>query len=510
MASRVILFDANFFFRGFKDSPPRLRLVVEEIKRRGWQPATTVEIIKEIKKPRSLKKTIRDTLEVIETCPQEARELRDDIFSNCGKAPKSPQDLSLVLAAAEYSKVTIVTTDKLLEETVNNCLSKKAKYRDKYRNIEAKVPSAWLMFLANSAEDSQTQKILEYVAYEFLEKEGKFSLVPKEGEYAIIPKGGLKRFLKTIKKVVISLKTALRQPHKPPKELSYKPDSKILIVTICSYVKEKGGGREYNVKDSIRSKLRETTITDLLRARKTILNIIKQDKEITWKRVPAFELKLNEHLVCGKDFGGDSDASYKSAIDRYSGRFYLALGQEGKEKLFRSRHHILIVSGLYGLITPTEPIQLYSCPLVEDSEVQKIWKEDNVLTKVLMDYVKKEGIERIFDLTALKAYRDLIDWSTICNETEADVLYCFEHIDVKDQIGAGASALIAFGKCLKDFILEAKEDVLLAITPETKRNSILFRAEPGEGLSVEEELEIKPPSFISRVLPKRMWKRFRR
>ena len=50
LARHVILFDANFFIMGFEDAPVRFSQVAEEIKRRGWHPATTTAIINELRR----------------------------------------------------------------------------------------------------------------------------------------------------------------------------------------------------------------------------------------------------------------------------------------------------------------------------------------------------------------------------------------------------------------------------------------------------------------------------
>ena len=135
MARRVILFDTNFFILGFEDAPVRFSQVAEEIKRRGWYPATTTTIINELRRE-YLKKSIRAALTVISTPIRDALELRDEILAAWGKAPKSPQDLSLVHAAAKYPVATIVTNDKLLEETVNYFLAKnQLEYRDEGKKL---------------------------------------------------------------------------------------------------------------------------------------------------------------------------------------------------------------------------------------------------------------------------------------------------------------------------------------------------------------------------------------
>ena len=75
------------------------------------------------------------------------------------------------------------------------------------------------------------------------------------------------------------------------------------------------------------------------------------------------EHNFNRALNKGTDFGGHHTADYLPAVHRYDGRFFLALGTDGRKNLDGSRHHTLFLSGLYGLLCPSEPIQLYSCPL---------------------------------------------------------------------------------------------------------------------------------------------------
>jgi len=270
-------------------------------------------------------------------------------------------------------------------------------------------------------------------------------------------------------------------------KLLYQPDSKILIMTICSLHKKLGGKSEYDERASIGFKIEPKTKDFLLKSRQEALNLLISGK-IKWQRVSLQSLEYNKDLKYGKDFGGtDPYALYLPAIDRYNGRFFVALGEDGKYKLLCSKHHILFLSGLYGLITPTEPIQLYSCPIEEGSETQKIWKKDDILTKILIEYVKNKGIKRIFDLTSSKVYRELINWNYLMWSTGADVLYCF-FIQ-----GGGYDALIPFGKLLKNFMLEASEKELMNIQPETIMDEILFRDVP----------------YTLEELPKEELKRFR-
>lgn len=158
---------------------------------------------------------------------------------------------------------------------------------------------------------------------------------------------------------------------------------------------------------------------------------------MTWQGVALPELEFNRHLDQGRDFRGDGRARYRPAVERYEGRFFLGMGSDRAAALRASPHHLLLLSGLYGVVRPFEPIQLYSCPLA--SRVAGLWRDDDVLTDVLSSYVVEHSIGRIIDLTAVDAYRRLVDWEEVSG-CGVQVLHCF-HV-----MGAGDSALIPFGR----------------------------------------------------------------
>lgn len=289
--------------------------------------------------------------------------------------------------------------------------------------------------------------------------------------------------------------------------MTYQPSSKILILTICSFTKTSGGNPNYSEQDAIISRLPQRTRSTLLQKRGDVWYLVKLSDGIDWQGTPASELEFNRNLVQGVDLGGhDKLAEYWPALRRYDGRFFLTLKkEENAPKLEDSRHHFLFMSGLYGLVMPEEPIQLYSCPL--KPQVAEIWTKDNALTDVLISYVVKHGISRIFDLTAIAAYRNLIDWSIVAEQTGADVLHCFY------RMGAGDYALIPFGHLTRNFLLEASESELLRIEPETEKDGVVFRSVqvtlPGlpDELRIiqqaEQEiplLEPHPVEFVSEVL----------
>lgn len=270
-------------------------------------------------------------------------------------------------------------------------------------------------------------------------------------------------------------------------ESLYQPNSIILILTICSLNKKLGGKIEYDEKEAIGFKLKQKTRDFLLKSRKKALNLLWSGR-MKWQGVPLRNLQYNKHLKFGKDFGGsDPHALYLPAIHRYDGRFYGSLEEKGKDKLLRSKHHVLFQSGLYGLVMPSEPIQLYSFPVEKESEIQEIWKKGNGLTRIFIDYVKENGIKRIFDFASRKDYRELINWDFLTEATGVEVLHCFS------VIGGGDDALIPFGKLMKNFMLEASERELLSIKSETVMEGILFRdfPETWDELPKEELIRIR-------------------
>ena len=138
----------------------------------------------------------------------------------------------------------------------------------------------------------------------------------------------------------------------------------------------------------------------------------------------------------------------------YQGRFFQALGEGGRKKVREGKYVTVIVSGLYGLVLPSEGIQLYSCPL--GPEVAEAWDRDSLLTDVLSDCIDRFNVLRVFDLVAIDAYRRLIDWQRV-RDSGTDVLHCF------DAMASGESALTSFGMVLGTHLLGFSDDELVAL-----------------------------------------------
>jgi len=129
----------------------------------------------------------------------------------------------------------------------------------------------------------------------------------------------------------------------------------------------------------------------------------------------------------------NAQGRYLPAQKRYDGRFYKAFGESfhGQSPLKVGEgfeNHFLIVSGLYGVLTPTEPIQRYSCNIQDEPDIRKRWKKAGdsgigLLTRILISYIQKFSITRIFEFMGDDSYRHLVDWDAISRETNSTIFY---------------------------------------------------------------------------------------
>jgi len=254
--------------------------------------------------------------------------------------------------------------------------------------------------------------------------------------------------------------------------ITYQPSDKILFLTICSFGKSTEGFPPIPGPCSFTERVNTDFSNQIVLRRRTVLNFLKKGK-IIFNQADQKNHDFNAQLLngTGMEFGGQDSSYYLPALWRYDGRFYVGLGSHGKKGIFTSPHHFLILSGLYGIVTPDELIQCYSVPLYEGDPVQKVWTEGKFLTKALSDYLTKHNILRIFDFTGIQYYRDLLDWKYLKKmNPEVDVLHAFS------TQGGGENALRPFGKLIGDELLLLKEEELLAITPEKQYDEVYFRA----------------------------------
>ena len=228
----------------------------------------------------------------------------------------------------------------------------------------------------------------------------------------------------------------------------------VLFVSACSLTKATGGTATFDPEATI-SAVAPRHAERLAARREEVRELVKNGETADWQGVALKELDYNRELVKGTEFGGRRDAAYLPALDRYEGRFFQALGDAGKARC-RSNDSLLMVSGLYGVLRTSEPVQLYSCPLL--AEVAALWQRDRLLTNIVREYVNHNDVLRVFDLTAMEAYRRLIDWDHLAADG-TDVLHCF------DSMAAGESALTSFGRFFR-YLVSLGNDELIGLDPE--------------------------------------------
>ena len=254
-------------------------------------------------------------------------------------------------------------------------------------------------------------------------------------------------------------------------DIPYKPDSKILIITIDSFFKKTGGKPDHNPHLSINHELSDTAKRRIVEVRQKIWSLLKKD-EIRWPH-DTNELSLNQKLSNAADFGGgETGALLLPAIYRYTGDFYQALGDDGKQALLKSKHHFLIISACYGVLKPTELIQNYACQFGNppNKSFTRWVKDKKDTTKILIEYLKKHEISRIFDFTqcAVPSYQKAIAWDYIYQEFPEISVYHAHTWLPNDR------SLRVFGEYVANKMLESSEEDLLKIELDRELENFRF------------------------------------
>jgi hypothetical protein len=254
----------------------------------------------------------------------------------------------------------------------------------------------------------------------------------------------------------------------------YHPESPVLILTLDSFHKVKGGTADYDEQSSIFSSALDDKSKDFISiSRKKVFTLLKNG-EVFWHEC-ELEWSDNENLVPGKDFlSDDSRSRYLPAIERYEGDLFEGIGETGRDFLGHSRHHFLILSALYGFLRPFEPIQFYSYQFGDKNICYDLWTTQNSITAVLIDYVQKNEICKIFDFTAcdVTAYHECINWDKVTKETGAEILHAYHKKTTTDK------ALKYFGRYIREKMLLTPAEDLLKITPGSILDSIEFTRTP--------------------------------
>ena len=229
----------------------------------------------------------------------------------------------------------------------------------------------------------------------------------------------------------------------------------VLFLCCCSNRKLAGGERAYQPTNSMPLSVPEQRCS-LLRARQSVFQGIR-DGAKSVQGTPLRDLPYNAQppLAPGPDLGGQEAARYMPAMERYRGRFYQELDPEESGVLVESTHHWLIASTLYGLLTPEEPIQRYSCHTLDDPKLTEIWTKSDLITSLLLGYVRVFDVALIVDLMADATYRDLFNWERVSQH--AKVLRAF------GSQNAGPGLLPALGFLVRDRLLQVPAEKLMNI-----------------------------------------------
>jgi mRNA-degrading endonuclease RelE of RelBE toxin-antitoxin system len=211
-------------------------------------------------------------------------------------------------------------------------------------------------------------------------------------------------------------------------------DARILFLVSCSNHKIQGGTQYYGTEDTILKSLPKDERRYLIESRRKSLDHIRGGG-FTRNGKRIIELPYNAGLVAGIDFGGQESASLLPAWKRYRGRLY----REIPDNTWATRiQGALIFSGLYGLLIPEEPIQLYSLHLRDSSLISNIWASGIAL--VLLEYASRNNIDIIVDCLGENLYRNVFDWQYLSSEIR--VLHAF------GAQNAGPAVLTAIGNFL--------------------------------------------------------------
>jgi hypothetical protein len=246
----------------------------------------------------------------------------------------------------------------------------------------------------------------------------------------------------------------------------------ILILVTCSNHKLRSGEvRNYDSASSIQTFLSPDTCKNFYNKRYFAYSQIHNQKLLRdGKTLDKFP--LNENLVCGPDIhlNAKEFGKYLPAVQRYEGRFFTELGNpDQKLALFdNARLHLIIISGLYGLLLPSEKIQSYSFNINDSDSVRKSWTEGDFLTKTIIEYKRKNNISLVIEMIGDDSYKELINWNLLSNEMKGNVLHAYSK-----QYSA-PDILIPLGDAAKILLTLFSESDFYEDTTITTSNDIIY------------------------------------
>lgn len=311
--------------------------------------------------------------------------------------------------------------------------------------------------------------------------------------------------IRLIKQATLTRQRATQERHLTPHGQGRGGEAHSVVVISCSATKSDALGVRRPKGEGIESQLADQAVSmHLFETRARVLRLIQEGKVdgVEFRQGNRASMPVNRHLLYGPEFGGAiNEERYLPAFKRYVGRCYQASAKDwehfnGNDA---SRTHILIMSGLYGLIPPTEYIQNYDVHLTDVDlaagiSIQSYWKDRELMTQVLISHLEwieqnKGPVGTVFDLLSELSYQETINWALI--DKRWGVLHrVFER-------NAGRDALGNIGFWLRDSVLRAPQ-TLAEIAANTfytnphfiPEDRIAFEQRIGEGeLRIAREME---------------------
>lgn len=276
-------------------------------------------------------------------------------------------------------------------------------------------------------------------------------------------------------------------------------DRRILLLTLCSNTKAPGGSELVADRTSVLKALTKPVAGRIRSARQIIYRLI-QSGAVTRAGIRLIDQPYNHDLIDGPDLGmSGHGGSYLPAAERYAGRFWGELGDKRLDVIAGAPFRLLIVSGLYGLLAPEEPIQRYSCHVLDHSQIASTWRSQQLLTDALSGYTEQNGITDIVDLLGEDAYRLLIEWNVL--QRSVRVIHCY------GAQNAGPDSLRALGALAAELAGMNATQVAEALDEpgrDTPYERVLFSSAPEAPFGAPRELTqgklwLDSPDQLSRM-----------
>ena len=241
--------------------------------------------------------------------------------------------------------------------------------------------------------------------------------------------------------------------------------SKALILISCS--DEKSSYQESFFQNSpVKDFSPDSLCSKLFEKRKIVKDLIQSGQvyDLIIKGENRSERESNRMLCDGPDFqGSEREPGYLPAYKRYYGRFFNQLKRKHYEQAYKLGYEILIMSALYGFISPFDSIQNYNCHLTdtfikenspsETKTLQEFWKD--TLTECITQLIQIHPISYIVDLLSEESYQNTIDWNRLKQVETLHRIFRYK---------AGSSILPNLRKYFLEDILTNTPDRLFKLT----------------------------------------------